>query len=133
TSGLERVMTISVPAADFENVVNSELKRVAKSQKVNGFRKGKALPANVAKRMFGKQARFEAMYAEMQRSFFEAIQKQQFKIAGMPAFEPTVNEEGKDLEFKATFEVYPEVVVGDFSAIEVEQKTAEITDPDINT
>ncbi|MFY9180138.1 MAG: trigger factor [Venatoribacter sp.] len=133
TSGLERVMTISVPAADFENVVNSELKRVAKSQKVNGFRKGKALPANVAKRMFGKQARFEAMYAQMQQSFFEAIQKQQFKIAGMPAFEPTVNEEGKDLEFKATFEVYPEVVVGDFSAIEVEQKTAEITDADINT
>jgi len=70
TSGLQRVMTIGVPAAELEQKVTTELKRIAKGQKVNGFRKGKPLPANVAKRMFGKQARYEAIYQQMQQSFF---------------------------------------------------------------
>lgn len=133
TSGLQRVMTIGVPAAELELKVTEELKRIAKGQKVNGFRKGKPLPANVAKRMFGKQARYEAMYQQMQQSFFQAVQEQKVKLAGMPTFEPTVDEEGKDLEFKATFEVYPEIKLAAFNTIEVEQKTAEITDADVNT
>lgn len=132
TSGLQRVMTIGVPAADVEVKVTNELKRIAKSQKVNGFRKGKPLPANVAKRMFGKQARLEAIYAQMQQSFFEAVQKEDVKLAGMPNFEPTIDEEGQDFEFKATFEVYPEIQLNDFSEITVEQKTAEVTDADLD-
>lgn len=133
TSGLQRVMTIGVPAVQVEQTVTEELKRIAKGQKINGFRKGKALPANVAKRMFGKQARLEAVYQQMQQAFFEAIQKEEFKLAGMPKFEPTVDEEGKDLEFKASFEVYPEITLADFSAIEIEQKTSQVTDKDIET
>lgn len=132
TSGLQRVMTIGVPAADVEGKVTNELKRLAKTQRVNGFRKGKPLPANIAKRMFGKQARLEAIYAQMQQSFFEAIQKETVKLAGMPTFEPTVDEEGKDFEFKATFEVYPEIKLADFSAISVEQKNAEVGDADLD-
>src|SRR5690554_7260962 len=54
---------------------------IAKGQKINGFRKGKPLPANVAKRMFGKQARLEAVYQQMQQAFFEAIQKEEVKLA----------------------------------------------------
>src|SRR5690554_7463047 len=69
----------------------------------------------------------------MQQAFFEAVQKEEVKMAGMPSFEPTVDEEGKDLEFKATFEVYPEITLGDFFAIEVEQKTSEVKEEDINT
>lgn len=132
TSGLQRVMTIGVPAADVEVKVTNELKRLAKTQRVNGFRKGKPLPANVAKRMFGKQARLEAIYAQMQQSFFEAVQKEEVKLAGMPTFEPTVNEEGQDFEFKASFEVYPEIKLGDFAELAVEQKTAEVTDADLD-
>jgi len=131
TSGLQRVMTIGVPAAELEQKVTTELKRIAKGQKVNGFRKGKPLPANVAKRMFGKQARYEAIYQQMQQSFFQAVQQEEVKLAGMPSFEPTVDEEGKDLEFKATFEVYPEIALADFSGIEVEQKSASVTDADV--
>lgn len=132
TSGLQRVMTIGVPAADVEVKVTNELKRIAKTQKVNGFRKGKPLPPAVAQRMFGKQARLEAIYAQMQQSFFEAVQKEQVKLAGMPSFEPTIDEAGKDFEFKATFEVYPEIQIGDFSKLSIEQKTAEIADADLD-
>ena len=133
TSGLQRVMTIGVPAAELEEKITTELKRISKGQKVNGFRKGKPLPPNVAKRMFGKQARYEAIYQQMQQSFFKAVQDEEIKLAGMPSFEPTVDEDGKDLEFKATFEVYPEITLADFSAIEVEQMSAEVTDKDLDT
>ncbi len=132
-SGLQRVMTIGVPAAEVETKVTAELKRISKGQRVNGFRKGKPLPPAVAKRMFGKQARYEAIYQQMQQSFFKAVQDENVKLAGMPTFEPTVDEDGKDLEFKATFEVYPEITLADFGGIEVEQKTATVTDADLET
>jgi trigger factor len=133
TSGLERCMTIGVPAAELEEKVTSELKRIAKGQRVNGFRKNKPLPPAVAKRMFGKQARLEAVYQQMQQSFFQAVQEQDVKLAGMPRFEPTLDEDGKDLEFKATFEVYPEIALADFSKIAVERKSAEVKDEDLET
>lgn len=136
TTGLEQVMTVGVPAAEVEAQVVNELKRISQSQKNNpgpGFRKGKPLPPKVAKQKYGKQARMEAVYQQMQQSFFKAVQDKELKLAGMPKFEPVVDEEGKDLEFKATFEVYPEVTLADFSAIEVEQQSAEIKDADLET
>ena len=133
TTGLQRCMTIGVPAAEVEQKVTTELKRIAKGQRVNGFRKNKPLPPAVAKRMFGKQARYEAISQQMQQSFFTAIQENEVKLAGMPRFEPTQDEEGKDLEFKATFEVYPEVTLADFATLSVERKTAEVSDADLDT
>jgi trigger factor len=130
TSGLQRCMTIGVPAAEVEQKVVVELKKLSKGRRIDGFRAGKIPPA-VAKKMFGKQARYEAIYQQMQQSFFKAVQEQDLKLAGMPNFEPTVDEDGKDLEFKATFEVYPEITLADFSTIDVEQKAAEVTDADL--
>lgn len=133
TSGLKRCMTIGVPAAEVEQKFTDELKRIAKGQRVNGFRKNKPLPPQVAKRMFGKQARYEAIYQQMQQSFFKAVQEHDVKLAGMPTFEPTLDEEGQDLEFKATFEVYPEIQLADFAALQIEQKTAHVSDADLET
>lgn len=129
-SGLQRCMTVGVPAAQVEEKVTAELKKLAKGRRIDGFRPGK-VPPSVIKRMFGQQARYEAIYQQMQESFFQAVQEQSVKLAGMPAFEPTVNEDGKDLEFKATFEVYPEIELNGFNAISVEQKSASITDEDV--
>jgi len=132
TSGLERCMTIGVPAAEVEQKVTVELKKLSKGRRIDGFRPGK-VPPSVAKKMFGKQARYEAIYQQMQQSFFQAVEQEKVKLAGMPSFEPTVDQEGKDLEFKATFEVYPEIALADFSGIKVEQRTAEVTDADLET
>lgn len=132
TSGLERVMTIGVPAAEVEEKITTELKRIARGQRVNGFRKNKPLPPQAAKRMFGKQARHEAVYQQMQQSFFRAVQDNQVKLAGMPRFEPVNDEDGQDLEFKAIYEVYPEITLADFSSIQVEQQNAEVTDADVD-
>lgn len=132
TTGLERCMTIGVPAAEVEQKVTVELKKLSKGRKLDGFRPGK-IPPHVAKKMFGKQARYEAIYQQMQQSFFQAVEKEKVKLAGMPSFEPTVDEDGKDLEFKATFEIYPEITLADFAGIKVEQRTAEVTDADLET
>jgi len=132
TSGLERCMTIGVPAAEVEQKVTVELKKLSKGRRIDGFRPGK-VPPSVAKKLFGKQARYEAIYQQMQQSFFQAVQQENVKLAGMPSFEPTVDEEGQDLEFKATFEVYPEIALADFSGIKVEKRTAEVTDADLDT
>lgn len=132
TTGLERCMTIGVPAAEVEQKVTVELKKLSKGRKLDGFRPGK-IPPHVAKKMFGKQARYEAVYQQMQQSFFQAVEQEKLKLAGMPAFEPTVDEDGQDLEFKAKFEIYPEVVLADFAGIKVEQRTAEVTDADLET
>lgn len=131
-SGLERCMTIGVPAAEIEEKVTVELKKLSKGRKIDGFRPGK-IPPGAVKKMFGKQARYEAVYQQMQQAFFKAVQEQEVKLAGMPKFEPTVDEEGKDLEFKATFEVYPEVKLASFDGIEVEKKVASITAADLET
>jgi trigger factor len=131
TQGLERKMTVGVPAADVDGQATEALKGMAKNARMNGFRKGK-MPPHVAKKMFGKDARREAVQQVMQRAFFEAVSKEEVKMAGMPTnLEPTVNEEGKDLEFVATFEVYPEVALADLAAIEVEKKAATVTDADV--
>lgn len=133
TQGLERKLTIGVPAADVDGQVVVTLKSMVKGRKIDGFRQGK-IPPNVATKMFGKPARQEAVQQVMQRSFFEAISKEGLKMAGMPTnFEATINETGKDLEFVATFEVYPEIVLTDLATIEVSKKKAAVTDADVET
>jgi trigger factor len=133
TQGLGRKMTIGVPAADVDGQVVVALKSMVKGRKIDGFRQGK-IPPNVAQKMFGKPARQEAVQQVMQRSFFEAVSKEGVKMAGMPTnFEATVNEAGKDLEFVATFEVYPEITLADFSSIEVNKKKSAVTDADVET
>ncbi|MFT7409663.1 MAG: trigger factor [Oleispira sp.] len=133
TQGLERKMTIGVPAADVDGQVVVALKSMVKGRKIDGFRQGK-IPPNVAHKMFGKPARQEAVQQVMQRSFFEAISKEGLKMAGMPTnFEAMINESGKDLEFVATFEVYPEITLVDLASIEVNKKKSEVTDADVET
>ena len=131
TQGLERRMTITVAAADFEPKVQEEMKKEAKRVRLDGFRPGK-VPVSVFKKRFGASIRAQVMGDVMQQSFFQAIVEQKINPAGMPKFEPLKNEEGADLEFAATFEVYPEVELQGLDAIEVEKPTCEVNDADVD-
>lgn len=130
-SGLERRMTIGVPAETIENQVQDRLQEAARNVQLKGFRKGK-VPLKVIRNRFGKGVRQEVLGEVMSQSWYEAVNQENVKPAGQPRIEPTVTEEGRDLEFTATFEVYPEVALQDFSAIEVERKTAEIKPEDVD-
>jgi len=131
TSGLERRMTIGVPASVVESAVATRLQEAAGNVRLNGFRKGK-VPLSVIKGRFGQGVRQEVVGEVMSKTFYEAVSEQKLKPAGQPRIEPKSLEEGKDLEFVAVFEVYPEIELGDFSKLEVERLQAEVADENID-
>ncbi|CAB0149554.1 Trigger factor [Pseudidiomarina piscicola] len=132
TQGLERRATITVPAATIDEKVKELLKNEYRNRRINGFRKGK-VPPNVLQKLFGKEARGRAAQELMQSKYFEAIMQEKINPAGPPSIEPKVNEAGKDLEFVATFEVYPEVEVQGLDKITVEKPDVAVTDADVDT
>lgn len=130
TTGLERRLTVGVPAEQVDSEVENRLKQAAKTVHLNGFRKGK-VPLKVVKQRFGAGVRQEVLGEVMSRSFYEAVQQEGVNPAGQPAIEPKEMGEGKDIEFVATFEVYPEIELADVAGIEVSKPVAEVTDKDI--
>lgn len=132
TTGLERRLTVGVPAEQVDGEVENRLKQAAKTVHLNGFRKGK-VPLKVVKQRFGAGVRQEVIGEVMSRSFYEAVQQEGVNPAGQPSIEPKEMGEGKELEFVATFEVYPEVELADVASIAVSKPVAEVTDKDIET
>jgi trigger factor len=132
TKGLERRLTITVPAESIDSVVKSRLQQLAKTQRINGFRPGK-VPVNVIKKRYGQAVRQEIAGEAMQQHFYQAITQEKINPAGMPTFEMKTDVDGQDLEFVAAFEVYPEVAVVNVEKIKIEQAVVEITDKDLSS
>ncbi|MBH2037879.1 MAG: trigger factor [Pseudomonadales bacterium] len=130
TSALERRMTIGVPAERIETEVNKRLQQTARRAKVPGFRPGK-VPMSVIRQRYEDAARQEALGDLIQATFYEAVVEQKLNPAGSPAVEPKVFEKGKDLEYVATFEVFPEFQVTGFENIAIERLQAEVADADL--
>ena len=129
---LERRLSISVPQNEIEAEVETRLKRLAPTVKLHGFRPGKA-PYKVVAQTYGLQVRQEVLGDTVQKSFGEAVREQNLKVAGMPRFEAKSIDAGSgQFEYTATFEVYPEVALGDISAAIVERPAAEITPQDVD-
>ncbi|SHM42058.1 trigger factor [Phytopseudomonas punonensis] len=131
TSALERRMSITVPAERIETQVNKRLQQTAQKAKIPGFRPGK-VPMSVIRQRFEADARQEAVGDVIQSSFYEAVAEQKLAPAGQPSVEPKVLEKGKDLEFVATFEVFPEIKVAGLETIAIERQQAEVADSDVD-
>ena len=131
TQGLGRRLTISVPADTVDVEVKNRLRQVSKTQRINGFRPGKVPPSVIQKR-YGKSVRQEVAGEIMQRSFVDAIVAEKINPAGRPSFVAKSNEDGKALEFEATFEIYPEVELKDLDKIAVERPDVEVSDKDLD-
>jgi len=129
--GLERRVSISVPAETVDVEVKNRLRHIAKTQKINGFRPGKVPPSVIQKR-YGASIRQEVAGELMQRNFYEAIVAEKLNPAGRPEFVAKSNEDGKAFEFDATFEIYPEVELKDLEKIAVERPDVEVTEADID-
>jgi len=130
TAGLERKMRVVVPSERIEAQVTEKLKQTAKQAKINGFRPGK-VPVREVKRRFGEGIRQEISSEMIQSSYGEALQKEDLNPAGMPKIEEVNMEEGKDLEYTAVFEVFPEIEVGGLENIEVDRLTSSIEEADL--
>ncbi|MEH6638538.1 MAG: trigger factor [Porticoccaceae bacterium] len=132
TSGLERRLTVGVPADTIEQEINERLNKAAKTIRLDGFRQGK-VPLRVVRQRYGAGVRQEVVGETMSRSFYEAITQESVRPAGQPKIEPTKDEPGQDLEFVATFEIYPEIELADFSKVSVAKPVAQVTDANLDT
>ena len=110
---LERRLDVSIPQEKIRTEVESRLKRLARTAKIHGFRPGK-VPLKIVQQQYGPQVRQEVIGDELKKNFGEAIREKNLRIAGYPRFEPkNIEENASEFEFSATFEVYPDIVLGD--------------------
>lgn len=130
TQGLERKIIVSVPAQPMEAEVESRLKQAARTARIKGFRPGK-VPLKVVRQYYGAGVEQEVLGEVMSRSFYDAVRQEKLRPAGRPAIALKEIRPGQNIRFEATFEVYPEVQLGDLSAITVEKPVAEIGEQDV--
>jgi trigger factor len=131
TSGLERRLTVGVPAARVDSEVDVRLQKAAKNVKIDGFRPGK-VPMRVIRDRFGPGVRQEVLGEVVNQSFQEAVMQEKLRPAGQPNIEPKTTTAGKDLEYIATFEVFPEIAVADMNDLTVERPVAEVSAADVD-
>lgn len=130
TSGLQRQITVTVPAERIDQDVNKQVAQQARTRRMDGFRPGK-VPASVIKRMYGDAIRYEVLNQVVQETYFEAVQKESLMPAGMPSIEFKNDKEGEDFQYVATFDVYPEIDLKDLKGVTVEKPTASIKAADV--
>src|SRR5580693_4849395 len=128
---LERRMQVQVPAERVSQEIATRLKNISRTARLNGFRPGKA-PLKVIRQQFGSQIHREVIGELLQSSYAEAVTQKQLTPAGSPRIEPQSLDEGQDLKYTATFEVYPEIVIQPIEALEVERVTADVAETDID-
>jgi len=124
---LERRITLVLPADTIHNEVQTRLKKLARTVKADGFRPGK-VPMSVVAQRYGFSVQYEVVNDKVGEAFARAAGEAALKVAGAPRIsQKDVAPEGA-LAFDATFEVYPEVHIGDLATVEVETVRAEVTD-----
>lgn len=129
--GLSQSITITVPNKTIQPAIDKKLQEAALQVNLPGFRPGKA-PLKMVRQRFGGSVRHEVINDVMNKTYFEALQKEKLKPAGMPEIEILKDKEGEDLEYKATFDVLPEVELKGLEKIEVDRWQAEVTDKDLS-
>ena len=130
SKGLERQVKVVVPAEKIDSEVLQRLQKATKTVNIKGFRKGK-VPLNVVKQQYGKAVRQEVMGEVVNSSFYDAIKQEDLKPVGQPKIEGIVDNDGQDLEYTATFEVYPEVKLADLSKVSISRPVADINSDDL--
>ncbi|MCX7896626.1 MAG: trigger factor [Rhodocyclaceae bacterium] len=128
---LLRSLDLTVSLADVEQEVERELKRIAKTAKMPGFRPGKA-PLKLIAQHYGSQARVDAIGAALEKAFAALVRQQNLRVAGAPKVEAKPSTAEDRLAFTATFEVYPEITLADLAGRTLEKPVLTITDAEID-
>tara|TARA_B110000503_G_scaffold83473_1_gene127410 strand:+ start:10975 stop:12297 length:1323 start_codon:yes stop_codon:yes gene_type:complete len=131
TSNLERRLTVGVPAERVEVEVNSRLQKAAQKAKLPGFRPGK-VPLKVMHQRYGAGVRQEVLGEVVSQSFQEAVIQEKLRPAGQPSIEPKSLEPGKDLQYVAIFEVFPDVELVDMKDFPVAKPVAQVKEEDVD-
>ena len=128
---LERRITLTLAAADINSEVETRLKKLARTVKADGFRPGK-VPMSVVAQRYGYSVQYEVVNDKLGQAFNSAANEAQLRVAGAPRIEQKNEAAEGTMAFDATFEIYPEVKIGDLAAAEVERVSAEVTEEAID-
>ncbi len=128
---LERRITLTLPAQAIHGEVESRLKRLSRTVKADGFRPGK-VPMSVVAQRYGYSVQYEVVNDKVGQAFADAAQEAKLRVAGLPRITQKDQAPEGQLAFDATFEVYPEVKLGDLTTAEVERVATEVTDAAID-
>ena len=130
-SNLERRMTVIVPMKPIEEEVNQRINRLARTAKLSGFRPGK-VPLKLVQQQYGAQVRDEVLSNTVERTFSDAVEENKLRVAGFPNIEhKPFSETTEQFEYTATFEIFPEIVIGDLSKTKIERPVLEVGDADV--
>jgi trigger factor len=124
---LERRITLTVPVADIQSEVDVRLRKLSRTVKSDGFRPGK-VPMSVVAKRYGYAVHSEVINDKIGQVFANLVNEAQLRVAGMPKITEQDNSPEGALVFDATFEVFPQVKLGDFSGVEIERVTTEVTE-----
>ncbi len=128
---LERRMTLTIASTDIDSEVQARLRKLSRTVKADGFRPGK-VPMSVVVQRYGYSVQYEVMNDKVSQAFSSAANEAQLRVAGMPKITQKDESAEGQLAFDATFEVYPDVAMGELSGIEVERVSTEVTDAAID-
>ncbi len=128
---IERRMTVAVPADEMESEIATRLVKLTRSVKLPGFRPGK-VPKHLVESRYGSQLLQEVAGDLINNSYRDALGKEGLIPAGAPEIETTKMERGADLEYVATFDVFPEIPNPHLTDYKVEKPQCEITEEDID-
>jgi trigger factor len=131
-SNLERRLNVTLPAQEIDAEVESRLKRMARTVRMHGSRPGK-VPFRLIQQQYGGQVRQEVLGDALQKTFGEAVRSQNLRVAGYPRFEakPAEGEEAQ-VEFSATFEIYPEIELADMSDATIERPVVTVGETEVD-
>jgi len=122
---LERKITLSLPAEVIQSEVDTRLKRIARTVKMDGFRPGK-VPMNVVAQRYGYSVQYEVLNDKVGQAFAQAANEAQLRVAGQPRISEKDDAPDGQMMFDAVFEVYPEVKMGDLTGVQIEKLHAEV-------
>jgi len=128
---LERRITLSLAAADINSEVENRLKKLARTVKADGFRPGK-VPMSVVAQRYGYSVQYEVMNDKLGQAFASAANEAQLRVAGAPKIAQKDQSAEGQMDFDATFEIYPEVKINDLANADVERIASEVTEEAID-
>lgn len=131
TGNIDRKMTVAVPAEQIDKEVDKRLRGMTSRVRIDGFRPGK-VPFTVVKKRYEESVRYEVVEKLLGSSFQDAASQQNLRVAGLPEIDLKTMEAGKDLEFVASFQVYPEITIAGVETLSITRPVTEISDADLD-
>jgi trigger factor len=129
-SQLERRLNMAVPAEQIDREVEQRLRKLSRTVRMDGFRPGK-VPLKIVAQHYGPQVRSEVVGDAVQKAFSEAVREQNLRVAGYPRIERKEGGDEKQFTFSATFEIYPEVKLGEIATARIERSVHAVDDADV--